>query len=52
MIVPRIHILAALISSLAHGRTEDEAVAEVAARFCLPEEAVREVVAEAEAAHG
>lgn len=48
MITRRDKVLLSLISALALGLSEEEAVAQVAASLALPEEAVREVIAEAE----
>ena len=47
-IVPRHAVQLELIRALSEGLGVDEAVAAVAARLCIAEEAVREVVAELE----
>jgi hypothetical protein len=49
VITPRDKVLLSLISALALGLSEDEAVAQVAASLALAEEAVRGVIDEAEA---
>jgi hypothetical protein len=46
VIVARSEIQLALYLATGRGQSEDEAVADVAARYCIPEEAVREVADE------
>lgn len=50
MITPRDKVLLSMISALALGLSEDEAVAQVAASLALAQEAVRGVIADAQAA--
>jgi hypothetical protein len=45
-IVARAEIRLELLVAACHGQSEDEAVAAVAARYCLPVEVVREVADE------
>lgn len=45
-IISRRDIHLALIREVASGKDEDEAVAAISDLYCIPEEAVREVVAE------
>lgn len=45
-IVPRRDIELSLIRACACGLSEDEAITEIAARYCLPVEAVQEVINE------
>lgn len=45
-IVPRAHLLRSLEQALNCGASEDEAVTEIASSYCLPVEAVLDVVAE------
>lgn len=46
-IIPRQTVLLSLIRYVAHGQTEEQAIASVAAELALPEEAVRDVVEDA-----
>ena len=52
MIVPRDHVLLALIRALAYDKTEAEATAAVAAELCIPEESVRDVITTLHAPQG